>query len=61
MTKVCVADWNGDGTDEVGIFRNGLWFLDTNGNNQADAGDTMFNFGAPTDTPVPGQWRDLTP
>ncbi|MEZ5584615.1 MAG: hypothetical protein R3F37_19245 [Candidatus Competibacteraceae bacterium] len=30
------GDWNGSGTDKVGVFRNGTWFLDFNGNGQWD-------------------------
>ena len=30
------GDWNGDGNDEVGVFRNGAWFLDYNGNRYWD-------------------------
>ncbi|NJN45303.1 MAG: PKD domain-containing protein, partial [Candidatus Competibacteraceae bacterium] len=26
------GDWNGDGMDAVGVYRDGTWFLDTNGN-----------------------------
>ncbi len=51
-----VGDWSAFGFDQVGIYRDGLWFLDTNGNDQADAGDTFFIFGLSTDVPVTGRW-----
>jgi len=55
------GDWNGDGTDDVGVFQNGTWFLDLNGNDQWDGiggpdPDARFGFGAPTATPVAGDW-----
>jgi len=52
------ADWDSDGTTEVGTYRQGVWFLD-NGNGQWDAGvdQVILNFGAPTDKPVTGIWR----
>ena len=27
-----VGDWNGDGRTKIGVFRNGIWYLDFNGN-----------------------------
>jgi hypothetical protein len=33
------GDWNGYGTEKMGIFRNGVWFLDWNGNYVWDSGD----------------------
>src|SRR5262245_10399449 len=30
-----------------GVFRNGTWFLDTNGNRSLDAGDATFVYGLP--------------
>ena len=31
------TDWTGDGTSKVGVFRDGQWHLDTNGNRELDA------------------------
>ncbi|HEY7744748.1 MAG TPA: multicopper oxidase domain-containing protein [Desulfuromonadales bacterium] len=49
------GDWDGDGRDEVGTFRQGQWFLD-NGDGKWDPGvDTAIaNFGVSTDIPVSG-------
>jgi hypothetical protein len=48
------ADWNGDGTTDVGVFRgNGTWYLDTTGDR---AWDTTFKFGIEGDIPVAGNW-----
>ena len=38
---VVVGDWNGSGTTKIGIYRNGTWYLDRNGNGVWD--------GTPTD------------
>ena len=47
----------GVGPDKVGIFRNGVWILDTNQNHVLDAGDATFVYGLPTDTPIVGDWN----
>jgi hypothetical protein len=51
-----VGDWDGDGRSQLGVFRQGRWYLDANGNREWDAGlDTVCDaFGAPTDLPVAG-------
>jgi hypothetical protein len=52
---VC-GDWNGDGTDTIGVFRNGEWRL-------SDSNETIriahrFTFGTePGDQPVVGDWN----
>ena len=55
-----ISDWNGDGTDEIGIWRasDHCFFLDTNGNYTWDRGtDLIANFGASPDLPVTGRWQ----
>jgi len=65
-----VADWNGDGKDDIGIFRHsqGEWFIDRNGNRKWDGTtayalipndpfDDLLNFGGPGDQPAVGNWR----
>jgi len=52
-----VGDWNGSGTKGIGIFRNGTWILDTNGNGILDASDKEVVFGQAGDIPVVGDWR----
>jgi hypothetical protein len=37
------GDWNGDGIDEVGVFWNGFWFIDVNGNRLWDRDDLVAN------------------
>ena len=61
--KPIVGDWNGDGKDEVGVFRGnangvGVFSLDTNGDHQFDAGDQVFTFGLATDKIVIGDWNN---
>jgi len=41
----------------IGVFRNGEWFIDVNGNGGWDAGDTGFWFGVAGDQPVLGDWN----
>jgi hypothetical protein len=50
------GDWDGNGTTEVGVYRQGTWYLDANGNGAWDPElDTVIdNFGSLTDNPVTG-------
>ena len=58
-----VGDWNGDGTDDIGLLRhlpNGSkkWILDLNNNLQWDSGiDLSGFFGSDTDGQVVGDWN----
>jgi outer membrane protein assembly factor BamB len=57
-----VGDWNGDGTTKIGIYSNGVWYLDMNGNGQWDGeagGDKIYNFGVGLvgAVPVVGDWN----
>ncbi|MFO1020044.1 MAG: hypothetical protein U0903_05035 [Planctomycetales bacterium] len=51
------------GKDDIGIVRNGQWFLDMNGNgrwNGTGAGnDFLASFGSASDTPLAGKWRPV--
>jgi len=53
------GDWNGDDRDEIGVFRNGPWYLDNNRNRNwdPDSGDVSFWFGTSGDRPVAGDWN----
>jgi len=43
--------------NNIGVHRNGFWFVDWNGNNQWDATAAhVFAFGLPGDLPVVGHW-----
>jgi len=53
-----VGDWIGCGSTKVGIYRNGTWYLDKNGNGVFDgASETNVWGGAPQDKPVVGNWN----
>jgi hypothetical protein len=54
-----VGDWTGTGMKRIGIFRNGTWILDTNGNGILDASDKTVSFGQAGDIPVVGDWRGV--
>jgi serine-aspartate repeat-containing protein C/D/E len=51
-----VGDFNGDGVCDVGVFLDGQWFLDLNGNGRWDAGDLWAHLGSEGDLPVTGDW-----
>jgi hypothetical protein len=50
------GDWSGDGRMRVGVFHDGTWTLDFNGNGVIDAGDVTATFGGAGDIPVTGDW-----
>ncbi len=50
------GDFNGDGVAEVGVFVNGFWYLDLNGNGVWDESDLWAKLGARRDRPVTGDW-----
>ena len=49
-----VGDWNSDGRTKVGVFNNGTWTLDFNGN--GGSRQYTFSSGASNDIPVTGDW-----
>ncbi|HEY7220929.1 MAG TPA: fibronectin type III domain-containing protein [Candidatus Binatia bacterium] len=55
-----VGDWDGSGTDNIGVFRPGTgdWLLDLNGNGVFDgcSVDLCLKFGQQGDLPVVGNW-----
>lgn len=49
-----IGDWNGDGVDKIGLYVNGTWHLDADG----DFGfDTQVEFGESGDRPVVGDFN----
>ena len=53
-----MSDWNGDGKTEVGVYKDGVWYLDRNGNGVWDAGtDSQYTFGATGWIPVMSDWN----
>jgi hypothetical protein len=51
------GDWSGSGIKHIGSFRNGIWYLDINGNGVFDSGDKTVAFGQAGDIPVVGDWN----
>lgn len=51
-----VGDWTGTGVPRIGVFRNGTWYLDINGDGYYDSGDAAISFGQAGDIPVVGDW-----
>jgi serine-aspartate repeat-containing protein C/D/E len=51
-----VGDYNGDGVCDIGVFIDGQWFLDLNGNGEWDEGDLWAQLGSEADSPVTGDW-----
>jgi hypothetical protein len=51
-----VGDFNGDGIDEIGVFRDGHWYLDIDGDGAWDISETWITFSMETFVPVVGKW-----
>lgn len=49
-----VGDWNGDGVDTLGIFRNGVFYL--RNSNSTGPADIAVAFGTTGDLPIAGDW-----
>ena len=60
MRQPVTGDWNNSGTTKIGIFSNGVWFLDLNGNGvwNGTPTDAIYYFGGgiPGALPVTGDW-----
>jgi hypothetical protein len=50
------ADWNNSGTTKVGVFRNGSWLVDYNGDGIFNGSDKTYTYGQAGDRPVVGDW-----
>jgi uncharacterized repeat protein (TIGR01451 family) len=53
------GDWNGDGRTKIGVYRDGEWLLDYNGNGvwEGTPADKIVYFGSPGFAPVVGDWN----
>ena len=51
------GDWNGDGIRTIGVFRDGAWQLDTDGDGRLTDADESYQFGAAGDLPAVGDWN----
>ena len=45
------GDYDGDGADDIAVFRNGTWHL-----NRSTAGLVQSPFGTATDVPIPAKY-----
>ncbi|MCW5983451.1 MAG: hypothetical protein KIT09_35490 [Bryobacteraceae bacterium] len=53
-----VGDWTGDGRTKIGVFKDGFWYLDINGNGHWDPpADKLYGFGWAGVTPLVGDWN----
>ena len=56
-----IGDWNGDGIDEIGVYRPGSsrFYLDINGNGKWDGAsvDVTYVMGTSGDQPIIGDWN----
>ncbi len=52
-----VGDWNGDGIQAIGIFRQGRWNLDMDGNGRWTEVDDVADYGQKGDIPVVGDFN----
>jgi hypothetical protein len=48
------GDWDGDGIDTVGVYRNGVFYL--RNSNTSGLADLVVPFGVPGDVPIAGDW-----
>jgi hypothetical protein len=48
------GDWNDDGIDTIGIYRNGMFML--RNSNTIGFADLVFGLGIPGDMPIAGNW-----
>jgi protocatechuate 3,4-dioxygenase beta subunit len=51
------GDWNGDGIDQIGVFRSGQWMLDEDGDGRWTSQDRPITFGQPGDEPIVGDFN----
>ena len=52
-----VGDWNGDGTETVGLYRQSVGFLFLRYSNTQGVADVDIYYGIPGDIPVAGDWN----
>jgi hypothetical protein len=50
------GDWNGDGISTIGLFSQGEWWLDTDGDGKLSNADRKFTYGQSGDLPVVGDF-----
>lgn len=51
------GDWNGDGIDQIAVFRSGHWMIDADGDGRWSDLDQRVEFGQPGDVPIAGDFN----
>jgi serine-aspartate repeat-containing protein C/D/E len=51
------GDWNGDGIDQIAVFRGGTWMLDVDGDGRWTNDDQLARFGRVGDEPIVGDFN----
>ncbi|MEM9366149.1 MAG: SdrD B-like domain-containing protein [Planctomycetota bacterium] len=51
------GDWNGDGIDQIGVYRSGQWLLDEDADGRWTKHSKPHSFGEPGDEPVVGDFN----
>ena len=46
-------------SDQIGVYRDGAWYLDNDGSGTWNTGDKAYSFGAPGWTPITGDWNAI--
>jgi protocatechuate 3,4-dioxygenase beta subunit len=55
--RAVTGDWNGDGVYTIGVFRDGIFYLDVDGDGKWSLGDATVKFGQAGDLPLAGDWN----
>jgi hypothetical protein len=55
--KPVTGDWDGDGIDTIGVYRNGSFYL--RNENTIGFAELIFALGIPGDMPIAGNWDAL--
>jgi hypothetical protein len=55
--RAVTGDWNGDGIYTIGVFRQGVFSLDVDGDGRWSPGDLSVKFGQTGDIPLVGDWN----
>ena len=50
------GDFDGDGSDEIAVYKDGYWMIDLNHNGRWDDADLLATLGDAEDRPVVGDW-----
>ena len=51
------GDWNGDGIDQIAVFRGGHWMIDADGDGRWSEQDQLIEFGRAGDVPIVGDFN----